>query len=249
MTFLARLLPIAAMVLVAAALAGCSPSGQSQAEEEKESHFQTGKSCLNSMDFIGAIESFEKALEVNPRSASAHFELACLFDQKQSDPAAAIYHYEKYLKLRPDAGNADRARERIYVCKQDLAKSVLPLPVAPAMQRQFEQLAEQNRQLQEELEHWKAYYNRQAPTGLPVQVPGRVAQSSSNTGSSWTNSFSQTGGAGRPASPLRTYLVQQGETFSSIARKQGVKLDALLAANPGVQPRNLRAGQTINLPP
>src|SRR5215471_780885 len=114
MTFLVRFFSVAVMVLLAAGLAGCGPSGQSQADEEKESHYLAGKSCLNSMDFTGAVECFEKALEVNPRSASAHFELACLFDQKQSDPAAAIYHYEQYLKLRPDAGNADRARERIY---------------------------------------------------------------------------------------------------------------------------------------
>ncbi len=250
MKYLVRLVSPAVVVLLCAGLNGCMPSSQSQLEEEKESHYLAGKSCLNSMDYRGAVDCFEKALEVNPHSASAHFELACLFDQKQSDPAAAIYHYEQYLKLRPNAGNADRARERIYVCKQDLAKTVLPLPIAPAMQRQFEQLAEENRQLRDELERWRAYYNRsQVPTNPPGQTSARTAPAFPATGSSLTNSFGQSSNAGSRPTAARTHIVQSGESFSSIARKYGVRLDALLAANPGVQPTRLRPGQTVNLPP
>ena len=211
MKFLVRLIRPAAIALLCAGLSGCMPSSQSQLEEEKESHYLAGKSCLNSMDYKGAVECFEKALEVNPHSASAHFELACLFDQKQSDPAAAIYHYEQYLKLRPNAGNADRARERIYVCKQDLAKTVLPLPIAPAMQHQFEQLAEQNRQLRDELEKWRSYYNRsQAPTNPPNPMSTRTASSFSTTGSAGTNVFMQSSNNGPRPAAARTHTVQPG---------------------------------------
>ena len=46
----------------------------------------------------------------------------------------------------------------------------------------------------------------------------------------------------------RTYTIKSGETMASIARKQGVSLTALQSANPGVNPKKLRAGQTVNLP-
>jgi len=46
----------------------------------------------------------------------------------------------------------------------------------------------------------------------------------------------------------RSYVVKQGETPASIARKYGVKLDALLAANPGLNPSRLRIGQTLVIP-
>ncbi len=75
-----------------------------------------------------------------PHSAAAHFQLACLFDKKESDPAAAIYHYQEYLRLDPRADNADIIRQRIYSCKQQLAADVLPLPSAPAAQKQLEDL-------------------------------------------------------------------------------------------------------------
>src|SRR5262245_10443577 len=133
---------------------GCLPSGRSQLEEEKEPHFLAGKSRVNGMDYQGAIEEFEKALEVNPRSASAHFELGWLCDEKDANPAAAIYHYEHFLKLRQNPDKDEIVKQRIYRCKQDLAKAVLPLPTTPAMQRELEQLAEENRRLREEAEKW-----------------------------------------------------------------------------------------------
>ena len=40
-------------------------------EEEKEPHFMAGKMRVNEMDYPGAIECFEKALEVNPQDTRA----------------------------------------------------------------------------------------------------------------------------------------------------------------------------------
>ncbi len=45
-----------------------------------------------------------------------------------------------------------------------------------------------------------------------------------------------------------TYTVAAGDTPIAIARKLGIKLDDLLAENPGLEPRNLRPGQKIRVP-
>jgi len=42
--------------------------------------------------------------------------------------------------------------------------------------------------------------------------------------------------------------VRSGETMAEIARKFGVSLPKLQAANPTVQPRSMKAGQTLNIP-
>jgi LysM repeat protein len=42
--------------------------------------------------------------------------------------------------------------------------------------------------------------------------------------------------------------VKTGETPSLIARKYGVKLEALMAANPNLDPHRLRVGQTLKIP-
>ena len=252
MEFLNRIAFIAFAIWLGVALSGCTPSGQSASDEENEPHFVLGQSRVNAMDYQGAVEAFEESLEANPRSAAAHYQLAMLFDAKVPDPAAAIYHYQQYLKLDPDAGNVDVIRQRIYACKQQLAADVMPLPSAPAMQGQLEKLAEQNQQLQDEvdtLKKWNAYYAEQLAAlsnsipAQPVQNPVQAVQP--------VPAPEQNPVAIHPvisAAP-RTHAVAAGETEAAIARKFGIRLSALQAANPGVNPNRLRVGQILNIPP
>jgi LysM repeat protein len=258
--------------LVAAALFaanGCSPTDSSQMDEEKEPHFVLGNSRFNEMDWNGAIEAFEESLEVNPHSAQAHYRLAQLFDTKEPDPAAAIYHYEQYLKLEPDANNHDVINQRIDSCKQQLATDVLQLPSAPAVQKQLDSLVDQNRQLQAQvdklnaqLKDWNTYYanqqaalksagpqnNSAAPSQLTSATPDDIStQPTQPQSSPQNNSGTPKPVSTRPKS--RTHVIASGETLAGIARKQGVSLSALEAANPGLNPKKLHVGQTVNLPP
>jgi tetratricopeptide (TPR) repeat protein len=242
-----------AAVLLCAGLNGCLPSGQGQFEEEKESHYMAGKSCASSMDYRGAIEAFEKAVEVNPRSASAHFQLGWLYEEKEPDSAAAIYHYERFLKLRPNADNAEFVRQRINNCKQDLAKTIMPLPIPAGMQREFEQLIEDNKRLSADNERLRAAMagrSQQAPTNPPSQTVTRATQNPRPTSASG-NAIRAGTAAGNlsPVGATRTHVVQPGETPVSIAKKHSVKLDDLLKANPGLDPKRMRVGKLLNLPP
>jgi tetratricopeptide (TPR) repeat protein len=227
---------------------GCSPAGPSAADEEKEPQFLIGRSRVNSMDYRGAIEAFEQALETNPRSGAAHFELGWLYAEKESDPAAAIYHYETYLKLRPGAGNAETVRQHIFRLKQELAKGVLPIPPSLEIQRQLEQLAEENRRLHEELDRLRSAL----PTApLPNSYPPTIPASRSNITVTARSTPAPAGAANpRPgrAAVVRTHQVQAGETPTAIARRYNIKTEALLAANPGLDPRRMKVGQKLSIP-
>jgi LysM repeat protein len=255
------------MLVALLAANGCSPSDSGPGDDEKEPHYVLGKSRVNAMDYSGAVEAFNEALEVNPHSAAAHFQLACLFDTKESDPAAAIYHYQEYLRLDPNADNAEVIKQRIYSCKQQLAADVMPLPSAPAAQKQLEDLAEKNRQLQAQVDHlnevikqWSAYYaqpQQQASATPNYAPPGAGAAGyaspvpddvSSGAVAPAPQPAPKRTVAPAPAPKARTCTVAKGDTLASIARKYGVSLNALLAANPGVTPKKLRVGQTVNLP-
>lgn len=226
------------------ALAGCTPPGSSTADDEKEPHYVLGQSRVNARDFPGAVEAFEESLAANPHSAAAHFQLAMLYDEKETNSAAAIYHYEQYLRFEPKASNAEVVNQRIYSCKQQLAKDVLLLPSSPAAQQQLQQLADTNRFLSLQLD----YYMRQlaaiktnpppAPGNFVTPTPPAPAQARTPTANP------------RPtAARIRTHTVAARETLASIARKYNVSLTTLLAANPGLNPKKLRVGQTLNLPP
>jgi len=260
MSFGNRLWSGAVAVAIAMLFSGCLPSDQNQSEEEKEPHFVLGKGRINAMDYQGAVQAFEESLEANPHSAAAHFELGWLYDEKESDPAAAIYHYQQFLKLSPNAGNAEVIRQRIESCKQQLAADVLPLPSTPAAQKQINQLIEQNQQLQDEVNKWRAWYASQTAGKSPSSsapdsgaTPAAAAPASTLPTTGATLPVGRQGSRASahstvPGTASRTHKVAAGETAARIARQYGVSLDALLAANPGLEPRRMRVGQILNVP-
>lgn len=260
------------LTVLLCALCGCFPPAQGQLDEEKEPHFLTGKDRVNSMDFKGAIEAFEKALEINPHSASAHFELAWLFEQKLDPPdhAAAIYHYDRGLRLRPGYEKADLIRQRIFACKQEMAKGLAVLPGTPNLQRDWERMHAENLLLRRQLEAWQAYYAGRGaasptnpasvnPAGSvvstdPLPAAPRtdpVSSETANTGVSEGSAPAVSVPASRRPSAtaaVKTHIVKTGETPLFIARKYGVTVSALLTANRGLDPRRMRVGQKVNVP-
>lgn len=294
------------LLLLALAGSGCPQPGQSQlSDEEKEPHYIEGLRHVNTMDYAAAIESFEKALNVNPKSAAAHMELGLLFDRKahDPDPAAAIYHYEHFLKLRPNSDKAESIRQLILACKQELARTVSLGPVSERLQRELEKLivdnkrlADENKPLREEVAKWRAFYaahpsvstnpaiqpspprgasspgaippaavpqhpegipgaTPRTPSLLPARVagtpPAAVAASAPRSPAPTETPVTASAPVARSGSLAgsRSHVVEPHETLGSIARQYGVKLEAIQAANPGLNPRRLRPGQKVILPP
>jgi LysM repeat protein len=230
------------------------------------------------MDYLGAINAFEESLEANPHSAQAHYQLAMLFENQESDPAAAIYHYQQYLKYDPKTENAEIIAQHIASCKQQLAADVLQLPSAPAAQQQLEKLTEENRRLHDQLNQWQAWYTTQQaaksnppaaqynsspqagnpaqpqatsllPEDVTPQIGATIPAATGGTSSLSASATAHKPWAPKAAPPVRTHVVLKGETLASIARKQGVALNLLEEANPTVNPKKLKAGQVLNLPP
>jgi LysM repeat protein len=251
MTFSVGLRRILPLLLAGLVVSGCLPSAPS--DEEKEPYFLAGRSRVNTMDFKGAIDSFEKAVELNPKSAAAHFELGCLYDQRESDPAAAIYHYERHLKLLPTSPKRELITTRILACKQQLAQTVSLGPVTEKQQRELEQLADESKRLREAVEYWRSLAlrlqnltNPSAVAARPVQPPFSSQPTSTSASSVNPELPSRPAAASAPAS--RSHIVKAGETPTMIARRYGLKVETLMTANPGVDARRLRIGQTLAIP-
>jgi len=47
---------------------------------------------------------------------------------------------------------------------------------------------------------------------------------------------------------MKNYSVVSGDTFSKIAKANGVSVSALTKANPGVAPAKLKVGQELHIP-
>src|SRR5207247_3258499 len=61
---------------------GCLPIAETPLDEEKDPNFIDGRNHQNTMDYKGAIDCFERAVQANPRNAAAHFELGLLYQDR-----------------------------------------------------------------------------------------------------------------------------------------------------------------------
>ncbi|MEI7733255.1 MAG: LysM peptidoglycan-binding domain-containing protein [Verrucomicrobiota bacterium] len=244
-------------------LGGCLPSS-GPLDEQKDPYFLAGKAHMNSYNFKAAVEAFEKALETNPRSASAHFELGLLYEQKVSEenaPAVAIYHYTRFLDLRPESEHATFIREHIKNCKQELAKPLALTPGSPqTVFHDLEKLKAENLQLRSQMDAWMAYaksLQTSVPAGSPPPplVPGSVqplpplpVRSNIPALMRPISSTTNVTQATPPATTARKHKVQNGETPAAIAKKYGLSTTKLMEANPGVDAKRLKIGQELSIP-
>jgi LysM repeat protein len=249
--------------------AGCSPTAEGRLDEQQNPHYRAGKDKLSALDYKGAIESFERAVEDNPRSVLAHFELGVLFEQHANDYAAALYHYNKALKLRPNEYPAENIRQRIPACKQELVKADSLAIVNPAALRETERLREENLALRRQIDWLQAHLAARQPAGSPSAQVARareISRASPTTPTvAGTNTASRAAAANSPivvaerarsetldpatgASRVRTHTVKAGETPYAISRQYRIKLDTLLSANPGLDPKRVRIGQVLTIP-
>lgn len=203
------------------------------------------------MDFEGAIESFQQALAANPHSAAAHLQLGELYAAKVSDPAAAIYHYEQFLKRAPTSPDGEVIRRNILILKQSLAEAVLAMSPAAGVQKELERMVMENRKLRDQLEVLRTELAARAGSTnrLTERLDGRLVNRVPGGGSAAGNlpapNLSQLGSS---SSSVRSHKVVAGDTPSSIARRYRVKVAALLAANPGLNPQRMRIDQNLSVP-
>ncbi len=237
-------------------LSGCFPSPESTLDEERDPHYLNGRARAESQDYGGAVEEFEKAIEVNPRNAAAHFELGVLYENQLRDYAAAIYHYGKAVRWRPKGENAAKAAERIKVCKGDLAGAEFLPPTTQGVQRQLERLTLENKMLQQKVTLLEAQARDRAAAQAradfipaPSQKPVTRVTPTPQRGNPVVNPAPVQKPQSVAAPTVTSYVVASGDTMGAIAHKLKVKVKSLEAANPNVDPHRLKVGQKLNVPP
>lgn len=161
MTVLSVLTRFLILTALALGISGCSPMGDTPADEEKDPFYLEGKSRYASMDRDGAINAYEKALISNPKSAAAHRELGLLYAEK-GNHTAALYHFEKHLELRPESNMAETIKQQMFSCKLELVKGVSYLMINQQAQEQMRKLTTTNQVLAEQVTLLKTQLVEQA---------------------------------------------------------------------------------------
>lgn len=202
-----------AMAALTALVFGCGPQAT---EEGRDPQFQKAKKLVEMRDYAGAAGCYEKVLMANPQLAQAHFELGLLYDDKLADPISAIYHYRRYLALRPDSSQRQLVEDFMERAKLSLASklpqsSVVDPGELTRLQTERATLMQENSVLKAKL----AELEGRAPPTASGQAP-RPSPGANGSAGAEPSSLPVVAPAAQPAQS-RTHLVQKGDTLQSLA--------------------------------
>jgi tetratricopeptide (TPR) repeat protein len=233
-----------AMLLSLGVDPGCRRSaGTLDKWEERDPLLKRALARKQVQDIDGAIDLCTKALERKPDLARAHLELGYLYDSARQDYVRAIYHYERYIELRPDAQKKKLIEDLIYQAKLSFAAS---LPVQP------EGAVEEITILKREIDSLKSQLKAQRQKGASASEETEAAPAKGRAAKSSAPITPPTPAPPQPA--VGSYVVQPGDTLSSIASsvyKDSSKWQVIYEANRGTlsSAESVRAGQTLIIPP
>lgn len=247
---------------------GCDAFHRAAGDEEREAHYVRGVNWQIQGQTAKAVDSFTRALHANPFNAAAHLALGDLHYKQPPGSLhnfiIAAYHYHEYLRIRKQRqpGFQDQGvEELIKHCELSLAAKYSSTiarqetqPVIEQLNRQIAELNATNQSLRLALgqaAQQAAARNPQAqqPQAQPNQPLGGAVNQGGQGQNPLRAPTPQTGVPAAPQQPaIRVHVIRSGDTPSSIARRYGVSLDAVMKANPNLNPRKLQVGQKVNVP-
>ncbi len=239
------ILPSAAWWIAALLLCATGCQRDSAAREARERNLRRAKAAVQAQDISAAIHWGERAVARRPNSGLAHRELGLLYDNWQQDYVRALYHYQRYLELRPDAADHADVADRMAHCRTALAAEVAATPAE--MKRAIQTRDSRITALETELAALRADAATSAkpPRGKPSAAKAAPAAPPATTAPV----------APPPAAAeTQTHVVQSGETLATIsARYYGspAKWELIFNANRDrlSSPNNVRVGTRLTIPP
>ena len=214
---------------------GCGPqAAKLDLAEIQDPLIRKAKAKQDQGDYEGALRSLRQALDKRPRLAQAHLDTGLLYDNYKKDYLAAIYHYQRYLELRPDTEKKGMLEDLIRKAKMSYVASFADQ--LPGHADTFRSLKEENLRLKKDLQVVRANLAQQMLP--PAGRAGAAAPGSQHTGGELGSSL---------------YRVQPNETLSAIAAKvyqDPNEWSKIFEANRGslASPEKLRVGQELIIP-
>ena len=105
--------------IVAVSLSGCMP-GVSRLDAQERSLDLIRKAVASKAEgeIDEAISLYKESLLANPEAARAHLDVAQLLHDHKKDFVPAIYHYRRYIELRPDTEKKEMIEDRLRLAMQ-----------------------------------------------------------------------------------------------------------------------------------
>ena len=220
-------------------LSSCGPSGP-VIQEVDDPAFERGRSYLKVGKETEALDEFLSVTRRIVECPKSHLEAGRLLLSLESrkDPVASIYHFRRFLLLKPESREAPKVEQLIVTAEREIIRDLPGEPYDDYLD--LIALKEENAKLKRQVLDYQARLGEPvaevAPTVNPVTPP-----------------------VDRPAQPttppvIRSYVVKQGDSLYAISRKfygDSSHIDRIFQANRDSLPSkdSLKVGQTLRIPP
>ena len=215
--------------------------------ETDDVDYRRGKNYLRQGRNQEALAAFMRVVEKRGNDApESHLDMGILYQEHIKDPIAAIYHYRKFLELRPNSAQAELVRQRIDAAMRDFART-LPLQNGGTGQVQRADLLNTIARLRAENSSLSSQLAAARSGQSSVSLPRMRTVDSNKHADSRSYQRGDT-----PAS-RRKHLVARGDTLSSIAQhyyNNRTRWREIYEANRDVLPNEhaLQIGQELVIP-
>jgi len=233
---------IMAAALTVGLLAGCT----AQVREQDSLEFsypaiRKARSKLREGDKQAALELLNKALDEKPRLAQAHLEAAQLYDDYDHNYVRAIYHYERYLELRPQT----EKREMIegFIRKAKIAYAASVAEQVPGLDKKVQALQDENERLKKDLRQVRG--NLAKRMAAPPPRSAGALRPGERSGEPAAKTLAADGLPGSEPAITGSEIAEPA-TGSATAAEPTPAAEPVSAGQPGGTPYRVQRGDTLS---
>lgn len=245
-------------------ITSCSSELVEIVREIDEKQYQLAKGYQAQGREEEALSAFLRVIDARRDSPESHFEAGYIYLKEMKDPISAIYHFKRYIQLKPDSNQIAQVEQLIETAQKEFVRQ---LPASPyegqlmginlldlvdGLKQENEILKRESVAAKRKAKQLESMLGgvRRTSTDMPVTVESPVSnQLTSTVGQSSLSADLPLDLSGVP----RVYTVQSGDSLSSISRKfYGTTSrwnDIYQANRDRISSENaLRVGQEIRIP-
>lgn len=262
---MSRILLIVSIIFCSA----CSSSESSLVKETDERQFKVAKDFQSQGRYEDALITYLGLISVRRESPESHLEVGYIYLQTLKDPIRAIFHFDRYLELKPESERIIQVKQLIETAKLEFLRQLPTKPFQAEVDRIdlleiIDKLKKDNDELKlnynQALLKIKSLDERNTINSISISrdemIPSvESASQSSNEPNGFNDALTNFDSTETidPREVPKSYVVKSGDTLSKISEKfygTANRWNDIFQANRDIlsSARFLREGQKLLIP-